>query len=166
MAVEASGSKLSRNNNLIVAVVCLAFAAWFAYDGWLGEYKDKELAENDGQPTVNLRVNQIYGPVGLSIVAIYFLYGALRLPSRRIVADDRIILIDGQREIAYGAIEFIDHRKFDKEGHFTVGYSDAGQSKQMKFSSRKYDNLSSLLAEIVKQTGAKPERADETSEPS
>ena len=41
MAVEAVGSKFSRNNNIIVTLMCLAFGAWFAYDGWISEeYKE------------------------------------------------------------------------------------------------------------------------------
>ena len=74
MAVEACGSKSGRTSNLIGAVICLALAGWFAYDGWLGEYKEKELAKNEGKPTPNLLFNQYYGPIALGVVAIIFLY--------------------------------------------------------------------------------------------
>ena len=164
MAVEASNSKSGRNSNLIGIVVCLALGGWFAYDGWLGEYRQKELDENNGVPTPNLLFNQYYGPIGLGAAALFFLYCVAQAPSHRLLADENELSIDGKQLLPYKAIKYIDQRKFDKEGFFIVGYSDNDQEKTIKFSTRRYDNLENLLAELVKQTGAKPENAEADSE--
>lgn len=164
MLVEASGSKSGRTNNLVVVGVCLAMAGWFAYDGWLGEYRDEELAKNDGKPTANLKFNQVYGPITLGVIALIFLYLAAQASSRCLLADDQALRIDGKKSVAYDSVRFIDQRKFAKEGTFIVGYSDQGQDKEIKFSTRRYDNLENLLTELVKQTGAKPENAETDSE--
>jgi hypothetical protein len=36
MPLIAKASKTVRNKNLIMALACLAFSIWFAYDGWVG----------------------------------------------------------------------------------------------------------------------------------
>ena len=158
MAVEATGSKFSRNNNLIMAVVCLAFASWFGYDGWVGEYHDEELVKNNGKPTPNLYFNQ-YAPVPLAVVAIFALVAAAKVPSRRITADDKGLTLSDGREIPYSSIKKIDKREFDKGGHFIIEYSENETAQQLKLSDRKYDNLGLLLDEIVRQTGAAPDES-------
>jgi hypothetical protein len=156
MAVEATGSKFSRHNNLITAVVCLGAALWFGYDGWFGPYKQKQLAINDGKPTSNLLFNQ-YAPVPLTIFAVWALVAALRGKSRKVTADDKgLVLTDGQ-QIPYGDIVKIDKRKFAKEGVFTLEYQQGGKDKSLTLSDRKYDHLGLLLDEIIRRTGAAPD---------
>lgn len=164
MAVEACSSKSGRSNNLIVGVMCLALAGWFAYDGWFGDYKNKELEKNDGRPTPNLIFNQYVGPIGLGMFALFNIFSLLKSSSRRLIADESQLHIDTNHVIAYDAIRHIDQRKFSKDGVFSLGYVDNGNTKEMKFSTRKYDNLDAILAELVKQTGAKPENTDTTTE--
>ena len=162
MAVEATGSKFSRNNNLILAVVCLGAALWFAHDGWMGPYRQKELDKNDGKPTSNLLFNQ-YAPIPLALFAVWSLISVARGKSRKITADDKaLILADGQ-QIAYDDIVKIDKRKFAKEGTFTLEYEQGGKNKSLRLSDRKYDNLGLLLDEIIRGTGATPE--SETQQP-
>ena len=160
MATEATGSSFSRNNNLIVAVVCLAAAAWFGYDGWLGQYRQDQLDINEQKtgirkPTVNLYVNQ-YIPVVLVPLAVLNLIGAAKCKSRKIVADDEAVTLNNGREIKYADITKIDRRLFEKSGRFTIEYTDSGRTGLAKFDDRKYDNLGILLDEIIKQTGAEP----------
>ena len=160
MAVEATGSRFSRNNNLILAVVCLAAAAWFGYDGWLGQYRQDQLDKNEQKigvrkPTVNLYINQ-YIPVVLLPIAVFNLIGAAKCKSRKIVADDKAVTLSDGRQIVYDSISKIDRRLFEKSGRFTIEYTDSGRDKLVKFDDRKYDNLGILLDEIIKQTGASP----------
>jgi len=156
MAVEATGSKFSRHNNLITAAVCLGAALWFGYDGWVGPYKQKQLDSNNGKPTSNLLFNQ-YAPVPLAAVAVWALAAAVAGKSRKITADDKgLVLADG-RQIPYDDIVKIDKRKFAKEGVFTLEYQQAGKDKSISLSDRKYDNLGLLLDEIIRGTGAIPE---------
>lgn len=162
MAVEACGSKSGRSTNLIITVACLALAGWFAYDGWFGDYKQKELDKNNGQRTPNLIFNQFVGPIGLGVFALFCFYLAMNSSSHRLVADEKELRIDDKKTIAYDTIRHIDQRKFAKEGVFGLGYLEDGKEKEIKFSTRKYDHLSAILDELVNQTGAKPEKPEAT----
>lgn len=159
MAIEAACSKSGRSSNLMTIVVCLALGGWFAYDGWIGEYKQKELDKNNGQPTPNLRFNQ-YSPIAFAAVVLFYLYQIGQSSSYRLIADEKELKIDGKTSIPYKSVRYIDQRKFESNGIFIVGYSDQDQEKTAKFSTRRYDGLKNILAELVKQTGAKPESSD------
>lgn len=155
MAVVAQGSKFSRNNALIIAVVCLLAAAWFGYDGWIGPYKDKQLEESGGKVTANLLFNR-FVPIPLVLIAAYSLASAARIGKRKIAADEQGLTIDAKPIITYDTIKQIDKRYFQKEGHFSVEYSTGSTIRQLKLSDRKYDNLGPLLDELITRTGAAP----------
>jgi len=163
MAVEAVGSKFSRNNHLIVAVMCIVFGAWFAYDGWINKEYQEEQTREDGTPTANLQFNR-YAPVGLLAIAVYSLVAAAGVKSKRVVADEQGLTINNKITIPYSNVTHIDKRAFEKEGHFTVGYKEADADQTLKLSDRKYDNLGALLDELILRTGAAP--ADENQEQS
>ena len=156
MAVEAIGSRFARNNALIFCAACLIGGAWFGYDGWLGSYRQEQLDDNNGKPTVNLLFNQ-YVPIPLAIAGIYFLFAATQIPKRRLVADEKGLTVQDRPPIPYSDITHIDNRHFEKSGYFLLGYNDGGRSQELKFSDRKYDNLGLLLDELVQRTGAKPQ---------
>lgn len=159
MAVEASASRFNRNNGFIFAAVCIAAALWFGYDGWFGSYRDTELEGNDGKPTVNLMFN-MYVPIPLAAGAGYFLVTSLLSASRKLVADESGLVINDKKTVRYAEMKSIDKRHFDKEGHFTIEYEQAGKVERLKLSDRKWDNLGLLLDEVVKQTGAEPEKQE------
>jgi hypothetical protein len=159
MAVEATGSQFARKNAIIFFVVSLGIGLYFFHDGWLGwfgGYMQKQLDEGGGKPTLDLQFNR-YAPFVLWIVSVYSLIGYIRIPKRRLVADDTGLTVQDQPAIPYTSITHIDNRQFKKSGYFLVGVNDGGQKKELKFSDRKYDNLGLLLDELIKQTGAKPE---------
>jgi len=163
MAVEATGSKFTRNNRFYLAALCLAGALWFGYDGWFGSYRDKELEGNDGKPTANLLFNQ-YSPIPLAVIALCSLYFGFQITSRKIVADEEGLVLSSGEKIPYRAMKKIDKRRFKDKGLLTIAYEiDAGE-KTIKLSDRQYDNLGKLLDEIVRQTGAKPENEVEQAE--
>jgi hypothetical protein len=155
MAVEAVGSKFSRNNNLIVAAMCIVFGAWFAYDGWINKEYEKDQTREDGTPSANLQFNR-YAPVGLLAIAVYSLVAAAGVKSKRVVADEQGITVNGKTTIPYSSFTHIDQRVFKKEGHFTIGYKEADTDQILKLSDRKYDNLGVLLDELIRRTGAAP----------
>ena len=161
MATEATGSKFSRNNSLIAAGMCLAFGLYFGYDGWFGKYRQKELDSNDGKPTPNLYFNQ-YVPIPLALIAIYSFLSAAKAKNRKLIADERGLTLSASETIAYNRITHIDERRFKKDGFFLVRYKDNDQKKEVKLTDRQYDNLGVLLDELIKQTGAQPEGADES----
>jgi len=160
MAIEATGSKFSRNNNLITFFFCLAVALYFGYDGWFGSYRDEQLKENDGKPTVDLLVN-MYAPIPLGAFALYSLIAALRIPSRKIIAGQQGLEFSSGKHIDYDSIQQIDKRHFEKKGVFTIDYEDQDKMSREKFSYRSYDNLALLLDEIIRRTGAEPENTTE-----
>ena len=160
MATEANASKFSRNNGFIFAAVCIAAGVWFGLDGWSdSEYRQTELESNEGKPTANLMFN-MYVPIPLAAVAGYFLVTALLASSRKLEADEKGLVINGKKTVLYSEMNSIDKRHFEKEGHFTIEYEQAGKVERLKFSDRKWDNLGVLLDEVVKQTGAEPDKKE------
>lgn len=155
MAVEAVGSKFSRNNHYILAAMCLAFAVWFTYDGWINKTYQQEETREDGTPTANLQFNR-YAPIGLAAIAVYSLLAAAQVKNKRITTDDEGLTVSGKAAIPYRSITHIDKRFFEKEGHYTIGYKEAGADQSLKLSDRKYDNLGLLLDELIRRTGAAP----------
>ena len=155
MAVEARASKFNRNNGFIFAAACIVGALWFGYDGWFGSYRDAELASNNNEPTANLLFN-MYVPIPLAAGAGYFLVTSLLSASRKLVADESGLVINDKKTVRYTEMKSIDKRHFEKDGHFTIEYEQAGKAERLKLSDRKWDNLGLLLDEVVKQTGAEP----------
>ena len=154
MPVTATGSKFSRNNSLLLTIFCLAFAMWFTYDGWISDTYQTENTVED-VPNANLKFNR-YAPVPLVAVALYSLIAALRIPSRKIIADQNGLTVLNRAPIAYASINMIDKRQFEKEGFFIIEYTDAGATNRLKLTDKKYDSLGLVLDELVKQTGAEP----------
>lgn len=144
---------------MLMALVCVIFAVWFTYDGWINkEYQEKET--KDGKPSANLLFNR-YVPIPLAIMAGYFLLAAKKAPKFRIVADENGLSIDGGRTIPYKAITQIDKRYFEKEGHLSLIYTENDTEKKLKLTDRRYDNLGMVLDELVRRTGAQPAQNSE-----
>ena len=155
MAVVATGCRHTRNTNYIIAVVCILVGLYFFYDGWFGSYREKELEENEGKPTISLYINQ-YAIIPLAVIAVYFALAAKRLNAKRIEADDTALSFSHGLKIPYNSIQQIDKRFFEKEGHFTIEHDADGSIKKLKLNDRTYDGLGLLLDEIVRRTGAAP----------
>ena len=148
MALEAPFSKHSRNTFLTWAVVCVGFAAWFAYDGFFNKtFIDKHT--KDGAPDSTLAFNRKAPPflVGAAILIV----GLLLIRSRRkIVADDNTIVIDGSESIPYDSIRKIDKTNFESRGFFIVTYKNAaGAEVNRTLSDSSYDNLGAVLDHLV-----------------
>ncbi|MBN2210505.1 MAG: hypothetical protein JW709_03835 [Sedimentisphaerales bacterium] len=162
MAVIATGSKHSRNTCYIIAAACIIFAGWFAYDGWISETYQQENTV-DGKPNTNLLTNR-YIPIPLVLVAAYFLFASMQVARRKITADEEKLVLDNGVVIPYTAINKIDKRYFEKEGHFTIEYSAEGAQRTVKLRDARYDGLGLLLDEVVRRTGAQPESNAKESE--
>jgi len=158
MAVVATGSRHKRNSNWMIAAACIAFALWFLYDGWVNKDFQKEKMEQGKQ--LDLQANRYYVPIACAALAVYFAISAVRTKGLRAAADEQgLLLADGTR-IGYDAIEKIDKRFFDQEGHFTVSYRSGAQERRLRLSDRDYDQLGLVLDEIVQRTGAAPASAE------
>ncbi len=148
MAIVAPVSKHKKTNCIIFMAVCLALAAWFAYDGYLN---DKFIEKNteDGQPNDTLKFN-MYAPFVLVPLAGYFVIRYLQIKDKKLITDENGLKLSDNRHIAYDSIEKIDKTYFDAKGYFNITYKDSNGAKQdLKLSDGQYDNLGAVLDELV-----------------
>lgn len=149
MAVEAPLSWYKRTNFAIYIAVCLAVAAWFAYDGYINESFISKHTDADGNPDFDLVVNRKAPPYlvgGAGLLAGYYLV----IRKRKVVADDEALIVAGKETIPYDAIETIDKTHFEKKGVFTITYTRGnGTPARRKLSTHQYDNLSAILDLLI-----------------
>jgi len=160
MAVEVVGSRYTCRTNYLIAAACLVFGLWFLRDGWFNkDFFQKYIHQDEVTGEIKydweLQFNRTWAPIGCGIVMFYFVISAVRLKSKKIVADREGLIMSRGRKIAYKDIRQIDKRFFEQKGYFSLEYEQAGQTKNLKFDDRTWDGLGLLLDEIVKQTGAK-----------
>jgi hypothetical protein len=155
MVIEAPISRFKKSNLKIYIVACIIFAVVFGYDGYLSKYPwsyrqgfyNKHV--KDGKPDDTMMFQRI-SPFFFAALAIGLFCYLVAVKNKKIVADDEKLIIDGKTDIAYSSIQKVDKTHFDKKGFFLIGYKDAGDTeKQLKLSSRRYDNLKPVLEKIV-----------------
>ena len=152
MAIEAPLSRYKKNNFRIILVILIGFAAWFTYDGYINKDYIKENTDNYGteeaRPNSDLIFNKrapFFLLAGAVIVGAYFFL----TKDKKIIADEKSLLT-GKTSIAYDSIEKIDKTHFESKGYFVITYKDeAGKDSRLKLSDRTYDNLNSILDELV-----------------
>jgi hypothetical protein len=142
MAIEAPLSKYKRNSFLIGITVCVGLSLWCGYDGHI----NKSFKEAHPEWWVTNRA----APFALLPVAAVLAawWGAIR--GRKLVADDKELILPGHSRIAYDAIESIDKTYFEDKGFFVITYKQAGGGEvKHRLSDRDYDNLTAILDHIV-----------------
>ena len=155
MAVEAPLSKFKKNNFKIYIVVCFVFAAILAYDGYLSKYQWShrrsfyEKHVKDGKPDDTMVFNKI-APFFLVALAV-ILTGRFRtLKNKKLLADEKELVVNGKESISYDSIQKIDKTHFDSKGFFLITYkSKDGSEANCKLSDKNYDNLAAVLDELV-----------------
>ena len=151
MVIEAPLSKYRRNNAFIYIAVCLAGAAWFAYDGYLSESFRQEHTDEQGVADLTMLFNR-YSPPVLLLMAVGLGAHFYAVRGRKVVAEDDALVIAGKERIPYDSIEKIDKTHFEKKGFFTFTYTTgAGRSVRRKLIDREYDNLGPILDHLVEQ---------------
>ena len=146
MAIEAPLSSYKKKNVLIIAAILVGVGAWFAYDG----YKSVDFIKKhtvDGVADSTLVFNRKAPPFMIGAGILLVAYWAV-IKGKKIVADENELIM-GNITVAYDAIEKINKTHFDKKGFFIITYSQDGQSKELKLSDRTYDNLGTVLNQIV-----------------
>jgi hypothetical protein len=149
MALIAPLSKYKRNTYFIWMAVLVGFAAYCVYDGCFNENFIKKHTGTDGRPDGTLAFNQKAPPflVGAAVLLGAYLFV---IRSRRVVAEDDGLVINGKAKIAYDSIQKIDKTDFDSKGHFTFTYRGPdGKDINRKLSDKDYDNLGAILDHIV-----------------
>jgi hypothetical protein len=151
MAIEAPLSRYKRGNFKIYIVVWLVLAAWFAYDGYLNKSFIDEHTDEQGHADGVLAFNRTSPPIfaGLAgVIAAYFYV----VRGRKVVAEEKELVIAGRKRIPYDAIEAIDKTHFEQKGFFLIIYKDSsGAEVRYKLSDRQYDNLGPVLDHLVAQ---------------
>ena len=146
MAIEAPLSKFKKQNFMLIIALLIGFGGWFAYDGYINPtFIEKHTV--DGVPDSTLQFNRKAPPVMIAAGVLLGVY-LLTIRGKKLIAEEKE-LISGKAKIPYDAIEKINKTHFDKKGVFTLTYTENGQTKDLKFSDRVYDNLPAVLDHIV-----------------
>jgi hypothetical protein len=158
MALVAPVSKYKVKTYLIYMAFCVIVAAVFAYDGYLSKYEwsyrynsfyTKHFIDKGNKPDGDMVFNQ-KAPIYIGILAAMLGGYVLVIRSRKIVADDNALVIDGKTTIPYDSVQKIDKTDFDAKGHFTFTYKTSdGKEIDCKISDRNYDNLKAVLDHLV-----------------
>lgn len=148
MAIEAPLSSYKKKNMVIMMVILFGLAVWCIYDGYFNEEFIQEHLDENGNPHGWLVFNKYAPPFLIAGGIVYVIYYFMVKDKK--VAADAEGLKTGKQMIPYDNIEKIDKTHFDSRGYFVVTYTDAGgQSKDVKFSDRIYDNLGAVLDHLV-----------------
>jgi len=149
MAIEAAISRHKKTNLKIYIAFCLIVAAWCAYDGYFNQSWIEEHTDEQGNPEPFLVFNKyalfIFG--GLAIGFGIYLHA---LKDKKLIADEKGLIIGENEKISYDSILKIDKTYFNSKGYFIITYQDnSGKEINRKISDRQYDNLSAVLDELV-----------------
>ena len=155
MAIEAPISKFRKTNFKIYIGVCIVAAVIFAYDGYLSKYKwsmrysfyKEQVLDNDDKPTPTMIFNRKAPPFFFA-GAVFFAVFLYLIKDQKLIADENELVINNKKRIPYDSIQQIDKTYFEKKGFFVITYNDKDLTR-IKFSSRKFDNLSIILEHLV-----------------
>lgn len=151
MAIEAPLSKYKRTNIKIYIAVLAIAAIWFGYDGYFNKKFKEKNTDADGKPNSTLVFNQKAPPffVGGAVLFGAYLY---IIRNRKIVADEKELVVSSREKIPYDAVQKIDRTHFEKKGFFTITYTNVdGSEANRKLSNRAYDNLDAILEHLVSE---------------
>jgi len=151
MSIEAPISAFKKNNLRIYIIVCLVIGIWCAYDGYFNDEWIAEHTDADGNAKPYLVFNR-KAPAVFIAAAIGFGGYFYVIRNKKIIADERELIIDERERITYDSIEKIDKSDFKKKGSFTITYKALDNHQvNRKLSERTYDNLEAVLDKLVEE---------------
>lgn len=151
MAIEAPLSRYKRNNFKLYIVVFLVLGGWFAYDGYISKSFISEHTDEQGNPDAILVLNQKSPPI-FGALAVFFGVWLYAIRNRKVVAEDKELVIADKKRIPYDAIDAIDKTHFEEKGTFTIIYKDPGGAEaRYRLTDRQFDNLGPILDHLVAQ---------------
>ena len=149
MTVEAPLNQHRKSNLLIYIGICAVFAGWLGYDGYFNEGFRQRHTDADGKADASLVFNQKAAPV-LACAAVLLAGYLLAIRNRKIIADDKELVISDKERISYDSIQRINKTDFESKGSFVLTYrDDEGKEIDRKLSNRDYDNLAAILDKLV-----------------
>jgi len=138
MAVECRLTKSRKLRWVLYLVLCVGFAAYCAYDGWISE----KFKDDPG----NLLFNQV-GAVCLAGLAVVLIIGFVKINGTRVVADETGIDVNGKLKIKWSDLTGADDSGYEK-GLVTVFYKQDGNERKYVIDNYKIDHFEELLDEI------------------
>jgi hypothetical protein len=155
MAIEAPISKSKKNNLKVYTAVCIIFAIFLAYDGYLSKYQWSHRSGfykkhvKDGNPDDTMIFNRI-APIFLVALAAVLMGRFWALKDKKLLADENELIISNKEKISYDSIQKIDKTSFNSKGFFLITYKNKnGSEVNRKLSNRTYDNLAAILEKLV-----------------
>ena len=149
MAIEAPIGKYTKTNLKIYIILCIAVAAWFAYDGYINKNFIEKNTDDNGSPNSTLIFNQKAPPFFVA-AAVFFGVYLFVIKNNKLIADENELVFSAKQKIPYDSIEAINKTYFDKKGFFIITYkNEHGKEIDRKISERKYDNLAAVLDHLV-----------------
>lgn len=149
MAIEAPSSKHRRNNFLIGIAICTGLALYCIYDGYYNKKFIEKNTNDDGSPNSTLVFNQKSPPIFIGAAVLLGGYFFV-FRNKKVIADEKELIISDKEKIAYDSIQKIDKTNFESKGYFTLTYKDKGGGEvNRRISDRKYDNLAAILEHLV-----------------
>ena len=151
MAIEAPISKFKKSNILIYTGICLIFAAWFGYDGYLNKNFIQEHTEENGKPNTTLMFNKKSPPFFLAGAVLCGVYYAM-IKRKKLLAEEKELLINEKKKIPYDSIQKINKTWFESKGYFIITYKDEKEKEtNLKISDRTYDGIDKILNHLVEK---------------
>lgn len=149
MAIEAPISKYKKTNLKIYIILCIAVAAWFAYDGYINKDFIQKNTNDNGMPNSTLVFNQKAPPFFAAAAVLFGVYLFI-VKNKKLIADENELVFSEKEKIPYDSIQSINKTYFDKKGFFVITHKDEhGKEINRKISERNYDNLSAILDHLV-----------------
>ena len=151
MAIEAPISKFKKSNILIYTGICLIFAAWFGYDGYLNKNFIQEHTEENGKPNTTLMFNKKSPSFFLAGAVLCGVYYAM-IKRKKLLAEEKELLINEKKKIPYDSIQKINKTWFESKGYFIITYKDEKEKEtNLKISDRTYDGIDKILNHLVEK---------------
>lgn len=129
--IVATAGRYYRNARYLMAAVCLACAAWFAYDGWVAwpaqndEFDrivaDGRKPERTKHSDTDLATQRALA-CGLPVLAVCIVGWLLYNSRGRIRLADDVLYAPGHPPVPVDAIREIDKTKWDKKGIVYLDY--------------------------------------------
>ncbi|MHC4204578.1 MAG: hypothetical protein ACYSTT_07985 [Planctomycetota bacterium] len=149
MAIVAPISKYKKTNLKIYIVLCIAVAAWFAYDGYINKDFIEKHTDENGKPNSTLIFNQKAPPFFAGAAVLFGVYLFI-VKNKKLVADENELVLSAKEKIPYDSIQSINKTYFDKKGFFVITHKDErGNIINRKISDRNYNNLAAVLDLLI-----------------
>jgi len=149
MAIEAPISKYKKTNLKIYIILCIAVAAWFAYDGYINKDFIEKNTDEEGRPNSTLIFNQKAPPFFAGAAVLFGVY-LFVVKNKKLIADENELVFSDKDKIPYDSIQSINKTYFEKKGFFVITHKDEhGKEINRKLSDRNYDNLAPILDHLI-----------------